>query len=120
MEKTSLIFLFTFFTLNCLAAPHTDSKIKKAACIPLKLGVAAACLIALDIGGAICIDYNRDKLGMIPSNPVTFNEKLGRLIYSEYGSTARLLSLWSVFPLVAGVIGPVNSIAQDLDDLIFG
>lgn len=119
MKKTSFIFLFFLMTLNCFATTNYESKIKKAACIPLKLAAVGACLIALQIGTDICLDYNRAMKGLPLLDPIDFNQKLSRLIYSEFGSTARLLSLWSIFPLVAGIIGYSKSACDDLAVVLF-
>lgn len=117
MKKATFVFLLCLVTMNGFATSDYEAKIKKAACIPLKLAILSACLVALQIGTDICLDYNRALKGLPLLDPIDFNQKLSRLIYSEFSSTARLLSLWSVFPLVGGVIYYGQSACQDVADL---
>ncbi len=117
MKKTTFIFLLCLVTMNGFATSDYETKIKKAACIPLKLAIVGTCLVALQIGTDICLDYNRALKGLPLLDPIDFNQKLSRLIYSEFGPTARLLSLWSVFPLVGGVIYYGQSACQDVAEL---
>lgn len=116
MKKIAFTLLLALFTINSFPTPH-ESKIKKAAAIPIKLAIVGACLVALQMGTDICLNYNRSIKGLPLLDPITFSEKLGKLIYSEYGSSARNLSLLSVFPLVGGIIYYGQSACEDVGNL---